>query len=434
MKEKLISTFSASFKDKSLEKRYISYSIRRTSGKTLIPLMLLLYSTLTTLSIDITDYFKIQDSSLFPITFIFLFSIIFSILALLIKKMFKFYLKSLVFISLLTPLLPLERMQIIASQNNGSINLEITLLSIIVLSCIRSALIAIPIKWTHFINALSIVLFIGIYSNYTNNIEFAKYFLPISITIFGIIAISLIAHQYNIALRKGFYEKYTVRLALQKSNRKIIRLHKIENAYVAEGTAQILAHEIKGTIALIQANIDLISDDLKKINTTALNRIQKGLERASLIITKNKSLKKIKVENPVLIDCKEIIQTSLLMTGYTKGLTVKGKNYKFKGEYHLIEGALSNIIKNAFESSSDKKAELLISKKDGNLVIDIISNSKIDFNKEELFKLFPSTNKRDSTGVGLAFVKSVIKAHKGYISCYEKNEKVIFNIKLPLNY
>lgn len=107
----------------------------------------------------------------------------------------------------------------------------------------------------------------------------------------------------------------------------------------------------------------------------------------------------------------------------------------------LIEQVIINLIENAIKHSGSKEAvEILVKKEYDNAVIEISDCGK-GVSEEDIQYLFEGyletkTHSSDSSrgmGIGLSICKSIINAHSGEISCYNKGTGgALFKFTLPM--
>ena len=103
--------------------------------------------------------------------------------------------------------------------------------------------------------------------------------------------------------------------------------------------------------------------------------------------------------------------------------------------HHAIISIIENLINNALQSGDSIKVELVIQIHSNHFLIEVADNGPgiPESIREQLFEPFFSTKQR-GTGLGLAVVDAVIKAHRGkltYISHEEKGTR--FSIQLPIS-
>ncbi len=112
---------------------------------------------------------------------------------------------------------------------------------------------------------------------------------------------------------------------------------------------------------------------------------------------------------------------------------------------HLIVAALSNIIKNAFESFAQPPVDgspphiTIVAATDGTAVELIIKDNGMGFAPEESAALKPFTpgrrnkTKRNSTGYGLPNAMRNVAAHGGTVQVdSEENRGTTITVRLPL--
>ncbi len=106
-----------------------------------------------------------------------------------------------------------------------------------------------------------------------------------------------------------------------------------------------------------------------------------------------------------------------------------------------LESSIRNLIENALKYSDSGVTVNTTLKTEGESFIIEVADTGWGIDKKELKRIFrqfyrgeSATNNIDGYGIGLAHVKSIIKAHKGTISVKSiKNSGSIFKISLPLS-
>ena len=103
------------------------------------------------------------------------------------------------------------------------------------------------------------------------------------------------------------------------------------------------------------------------------------------------------------------------------------------GNEDALCGALLNLLNNAIEAGSDA-ISLVVEQNQQNLIISIRDNGPgiADTAHQKVFEAF-YTSKTHGTGLGLAVVDSVVKAHNGQISCQSvMGQGCLFTLSLPI--
>jgi two-component system sensor histidine kinase FlrB len=107
------------------------------------------------------------------------------------------------------------------------------------------------------------------------------------------------------------------------------------------------------------------------------------------------------------------------------------------GNREALAGALINLVRNALQAAGDKAHVVVSADIDGNAVRISVSDNGPGVAEEQVEKIFePFVSLRsDGTGLGLAVVRSVAKAHGGEVSLAANGSKgATFVLTLPLQW
>ncbi len=108
---------------------------------------------------------------------------------------------------------------------------------------------------------------------------------------------------------------------------------------------------------------------------------------------------------------------------------------EFQGNENALRGALMNILTNAVEALADSAGVIEMKVKQTGQNIDIvISDNGPGINNAQCERIFEPfyTTKSQGTGLGLAVVENVIRAHNGIIRCdSEPGKGTAFTLSLP---
>jgi two-component system, sensor histidine kinase FlrB len=107
------------------------------------------------------------------------------------------------------------------------------------------------------------------------------------------------------------------------------------------------------------------------------------------------------------------------------------------GNEPALSGALMNLLNNAIEASAERAEILLtIAKTQQQELQLLVQDQGVGMSEEVRARIFEPffTTKSSGTGLGLAVVDSVIRAHGGRVSCESKpSVGTVFSVLLPLN-
>lgn len=186
-----------------------------------------------------------------------------------------------------------------------------------------------------------------------------------------------------------------------------------------------IAHEIKNSLALISANIDLL--ELKDISAKESRRnydvIRGEIDRVNDMVIEFINLNKMSKCQFELVDVNYILEE--LIEEYTISL-----GHKVEFNYHnydqiLVNGSkkdlrmlFSNIIKNSIEAMNyEGSVAIDICSENNNAEITIVDSGSC-FSYDGIFEPFYS-NKDGGNGVGLSLCKQVAALHNGSFELYE---------------
>jgi signal transduction histidine kinase len=217
---------------------------------------------------------------------------------------------------------------------------------------------------------------------------------------------------------------------------------------------RVLTHEIMNSIAPItnltysirrslNENINTIEDQSETIKEAIedIEIIEKRSESLMQFVKNYRKLTQVGILNIAKTNISEVILNSVnIFKNDFKSSEVKcilnlDDGIKHEIDDKLLEQAIINLLKNAFEAVKEIKApeiEISLKRLHEDIIISIIDNGKgIEVEKlDDIFIPFYTT-KEKGTGIGLSLVKQIINLHKGTISVISKiNEGTTFKIKL----
>ncbi|MCX8027839.1 MAG: DUF3365 domain-containing protein [Thermodesulfovibrionales bacterium] len=234
---------------------------------------------------------------------------------------------------------------------------------------------------------------------------------------------------------------------LEEINQKLIQYNKIldeSNKKKSDFIADV-SHELRTPLTTIKGSMDFITAKLQNINTSCQSAnellefcelIKKNCER--LIRMVNTMLDIEKIESGVIetnirpLELTNIINetiTSLTPQAQEKGIYFKVDTSISKpvfADEDMIRQVLTNIISNAIKFSPEGSSILIKTDADEThlytYVID--EGSGIDLeDKERIFdKFYKGKGRKDSSGLGLAICKSIIRLHDGIIGVKDRDD------------
>ncbi|MDU8885061.1 ATP-binding protein [Yeosuana sp. MJ-SS3] len=183
--------------------------------------------------------------------------------------------------------------------------------------------------------------------------------------------------------------------------------------------------------------IDIIKKQLNRLN----QHVDKVLELGKLEFQKKTFiLKKIDFKPQLVSVCSDFLDLAKL-DNFEFSYELQGDKYFINAEVTHLENAINNILDNARKYVSDQpKIELKAFVEHKNLMIQVSDNG-IGINSEEkqlVFKKYyrisnGNLHKTKGYGLGLSYVKEVVKNHKGKVKIEsELNKGTTVKITIPL--
>lgn len=226
------------------------------------------------------------------------------------------------------------------------------------------------------------------------------------------------------------------------------RLSEIQKDFINNMT-----HEIKTPVSIISAsaetirNPSIIEQPQRLLNYANIiieesNRLKLAIDRVLSIADSDRIIKynKEKINFHLLIE--EVVNSicNQVKKNVTLNFSLAAKNGFVIGDEFYLSNLISNLIENAIKYSSDNLVLTISSKNIGNTIEVIISDNGIGIEKKHLSKIFdkfyrvPTGNLHNAKGfgIGLSYVKQIVKLHKGTIKVSsELNKGTSFIIQLP---
>ncbi len=254
----------------------------------------------------------------------------------------------------------------------------------------------------------------------------------------------------------GAFIYYSINNFVKKTKRRNAQLLKeLENTKEKElYTAKIeffthITHEIRTPLSLIKIPLDDVMKNIDKYNPNwdNLTIIQRNVNRLLKLVnelldfrkTENQGLSLNFVRADVISIIKEIIgrfKPSMDSKGIILKVFFSVERFYADFDREVFTKILSNLFSNALKHSlttidvvfnhNEKSFEIKVSN-DG----DMVPNQFV----EKIFEPFFKLNKnKQGTGIGLAFVKSLVELHKGTIYCDNSQiDRTTFVMTLPVN-
>ncbi len=194
-----------------------------------------------------------------------------------------------------------------------------------------------------------------------------------------------------------------------------------------------LTHELKTPITSIRGAVELMSEDMPSCDRERfLKNISTSNQRMSLLVERMLSLAKLEATTELLNaeefdlvpTIKRLLQersTIIDAKSLTLGLPQQS-SFDCRGDRVLIGQAIANLLDNAIRFCEPKGRLDISLAREPETVVSIFNQGQAipDFALEKLYDRFfslpPATETESkSTGLGLSFVKEIMKLHKGSI-------------------
>lgn len=226
------------------------------------------------------------------------------------------------------------------------------------------------------------------------------------------------------------------------------RLSEIQKDFINNMT-----HEIKTPVSIISASAETIRNPIileqpqrlfnyANIIIEESNRLKNAIDRV-LSIAESDRIVKYKKSKLNIHQLIETVTNSICQQS-KKEIAVKfnfdASKYFILGDEFYLSNMISNLIENAIKYSNDQLSISILTKNISNIIEITFVDNGIGIDKKYLSKIFdkfyrvPTGDVHDTKGfgIGLSFVKQIVKLHKGTIHVKsELNAGSIFIIKLP---
>lgn len=217
---------------------------------------------------------------------------------------------------------------------------------------------------------------------------------------------------------------------------KVTREELIKDRLAYIGTlASGLAHEINNPLNSISLNVDMLFDEVHKLDTVTQ---QKLLKKVTRIKSETANLQKILGEflafarpprleteivdiNEVIYDIIDFLNAEIKKNSIHVKLDLDSALYPILVDPRQLHQVFFNVLKNAIEAMIEQNVsspQIIISTKgfDKFLEIRISNNGEIipEHFREKIFEVF-FTTKENGTGLGLGIVARILQEHQGSI-------------------
>lgn len=220
---------------------------------------------------------------------------------------------------------------------------------------------------------------------------------------------------------------------IYENNKKIasisseLEIQEAENRYYRE--IQYLVHDLKTPLFSINTLIEILSmqeENPKKLEY--FNRISSSLERCNIMISE--ILRDNKKNDLKIYKIFDFIFSYLSIHECVHSISINNycPNTKINVNRIVFSRAIINLIINSYEAILDKKnAKISLTAKDYiKFVILTVEDNGIGMDQELLNKIIFSNKKfstKNSSGIGLNFIKKVVEEHNGKLFAVSKKEK-----------
>lgn len=250
-------------------------------------------------------------------------------------------------------------------------------------------------------------------------------------------------YKQNIKI-KGNDELSELSTAFNLMSKKLFKLEEIRKE-----SASDLAHELRTPLTTIKGYLEAIEDGKLKANSENIKEMQEEAERMTDLIEKLNEF--AEAQNKIFNFKKENINLTKLLNRVIKqqkkiieqkSINLKidlADNLNFRGDKNSLIQIFTNVIENAVKYNKKNGKIIIKSQKNKKTIKISIKDTGIGINKEDLPYIFERfyradksrNSKNQGSGIGLAVVKELLKAHQGEIKVKSSAEGTIFIIILP---
>jgi signal transduction histidine kinase len=211
------------------------------------------------------------------------------------------------------------------------------------------------------------------------------------------------------------------------------------------------AHELNTPLTALRTNLELMSEEKdQEVQRTYMEhafqqtRRLEELTAALLDLSKLESGSSEESENQINLTA--LIQEEserFASTAEQKGLEfsveLPDQEIQWMGRPNQIRRVLSNLLDNAIKFTPEGgSVKLGLMSEESNILL-WIEDTGIGIPEAEISHLFqrfhraPNASSYPGSGLGLAIVKTIVEAHRGRVSVENKEQGVIFTIRIPIS-
>ncbi|HMO14979.1 MAG TPA: ATP-binding protein [Pirellulaceae bacterium] len=212
-----------------------------------------------------------------------------------------------------------------------------------------------------------------------------------------------------------------------------LRLEQVRKQYIELAElAGSLAHEVKNPLSVISINMDLLQEDLERLDSPETRAAMKRVETCQKQCTRLANLLKdflrftklSKIELKASDLNRLVLQILDFFEPQAKQLKIQITRYLHTDlpmmlmEPETLQSAIINLVKNAFEAMP-LGGQLVARSRlvRGGIALDLIDTG-VGMDSDALIHMFDHfyTQKKDGSGLGLPIAKKIIEAHGGRIN------------------
>ncbi len=214
-----------------------------------------------------------------------------------------------------------------------------------------------------------------------------------------------------------------------------------------------MAHELKTPIGVIKGYAEGLAygvADNPEMHRQYVQTIVEECDRMDKLVVEMLELSRLEAENYVLDHIKSFAFNELIESVKDRFsneledfeisfLYEDACNVQVKGNYDLLERAISNLVSNAIKYNDENKYIRICAKEKPSEIQIAIYNTCKSIDSEEIQKIFDPFYKIDKArsrssgghGLGLSIVKSIVELHQGTITAQAIEDGIEFKIGLP---
>ena len=205
----------------------------------------------------------------------------------------------------------------------------------------------------------------------------------------------------------------------------------------------MIAHEVKNPLSIIKSSLDILKkDSALSQSATMVQYMEDEIGRLNSLIEDFLSF-----AHPMRPSFRHV-DVNTLLRQIVMGFEIQKAESPVEVHSHipsapchafvdpdLINRAISNIVKNAFEANGDKGAVTITVTCQKDIWCVDIQDQGSGIDKKDMDKIFEPffTTRSKGTGLGLAYAFQVIKIHNGAINATNSQEGgALFRVEIPV--